>query len=257
MGMTWRSDPAHPQDLLTACLSGLRHQDPAARAEAAERCLALAEALPGAVAELATAANDPDKDVRAKALRALSALGRQGRAIQVPIRTAVKGASLWDDDEAVRSAAAEALVETAPSSHPPIADLLQALNDPEAPTRFSAAQALGERGAETLPAVGLLLQKAVSDPDGGVRLEAAMALYKIDGRQEKILPLLIRALRDPDEVRRWIAADCLGEIGPPAREALPALRELLAQEFKSPLIRTGVALALQKIERSPAAPPAP
>jgi HEAT repeat protein len=253
MAITVRSDPPHPQDPLAACLSALRHQDPATREEAADRCLAFAEALPAAVAQLATAASESDKRVRAKALRALSAFGRQGRAIQGHIRTAVKGASLWDEDEALRSAAAEALIETTPSSRPPIADLLQALNDPEAPIRFSAAQALGERGAETLPAVGMLLQKAVSDPDGGVRLEAAMALYKIDGREDKILPVLIRALRDPDEVRRWIAADCLGEIGPPAREALPTLRELLQHEFKSSLIRKGVALAVQKIEGPQAA----
>jgi HEAT repeat protein len=75
-------------------------------------------------------------------------------------------------------------------------------------------------------------------------------LYKIDRQADKILPMLIKALQDADEVRRWIAADCLGEIGPAAREAIPALREALQKEFRSTLVRTSVELALQKIEHS-------
>jgi HEAT repeat protein len=233
---------------LRASLDALRHGDAADREQAAEFWNALAEALPTAVDLLAATLRGATPAVRGKAVRALGNLGRQAREIQSPIRNAVKRVSLWDEDGAVRSQAAEGLAQVGGTARTPVTDLIQALHDPNAPIRFSAAQALGERGADSLAAVGVLLQKALSDPDGGVRLEAAMALYKIDRREEKILPILIKALRDPDEVRRWIAADCLGEIGPAAREAVPVLRELLQSEFKSPLIRASVALALEKIE---------
>ena len=38
------------------------------------------------------------------------------------------------------------------------------------------------------------------------------------------------------------------EIGPAARDAIPALRGALQREFKSALVRTSMELALQKIE---------
>jgi HEAT repeat protein len=212
-----------------------------------ERWQAIAEALPQAVETLAGALDDPRTAVRSQAIQALGSLARKIQEVQFPIRKALKRVSLWEDDDAIRALAVEQLVQIGEWSRTAIADLVAALNDPSAPIRFSAAQELGERASESHEAVGLLLQKALRDPDGGVRLEAAMALYKIDRSAEKILPMLIKALQDPDEVRRWIAADCLGEIGPQAREAIPALRDVLQKEFKSALVRTRVALALQKI----------
>jgi HEAT repeat protein len=244
MATTPQSDPA-------GWLEALRREDPAAREKAAGVWTAFAEALPAATSLLVESLNDSTPAVRAKAVTALGTIVRQVHNIPASVRAALKQTSLWDDDETVRTRAAEALAAVGESSGPTVADLIAALNDANAPIRFSAAQALGERGAESQAAVGVLLQKALRDPDGGVRLEAAMALYKIDRREEKILPMLIKALQDPDEVRRWIAADCLGEIGPAARDALPALRELLQQDFKSPLIRASVSLALDKIEGRP------
>jgi len=212
----------------------------------------LATDLATAVREVtAVALGAAGTDERGRAVQVLGALSRQAREILPAIRAALKRAALWDDDEQVRALAVETLTQAGEWSRPAIAEHVQALNDADAATRFSAAQALGERGEESQSAVGLLLQKALRDPDGGVRLEAAMALYKIDGHAEKILPMLIKALQDPDEVRRWIAADCLGEIGPTAHEAVPALHALLQQQFKSPLIRASVALALEKIEAAP------
>jgi HEAT repeat protein len=234
-----------------AWLEALGQKGAAERENAAALWQAWAEAVPRAVALLAEVMQDASTAVRAKAVSALAALGRQAREIQGPLNTALKRAMLWDEDEAVRKLAAESLIKDGDWARTPIADLIKALNDPEAAIRFSAAQSLGERGEESLPAVGTLLNRALGDADGGVRLEAAMSLFKIDGRVEKILPVLIKALQEADEVRRWIAADCLGEIGPPAREAIPALRDVLQLEFKSPLIRASIALALEKIEGKP------
>jgi hypothetical protein len=204
--------------------------------------------LPQAVEGLVAALSDSRRAVRSQAVQALGTLARNMQEVLLPVRKALKRASLYAEDETTRGQAVEQLVQMGEWSQPAIADLILALNDASAPIRLSAAQELGARSTESQSAVGLLLQKALRDPDGGVRLEAAMALYRIDRRPEKILPMLIKALQDPDEVRRWIAADCLGAIGPEAREAVHALREAIAKEFKSALVRTSMALALQKIE---------
>jgi HEAT repeat protein len=243
-----QSDAKNANTPVAGWLEALGREDGAELEKMAELWSNVADALPKAVTLLVAALKDPRPNVRAKLVRSLGAFGRQAREMLSPVRTALKRVSVWDEDESIRALAAETLVQAGESSRPPLADLTQALNDPHAPIRFSAAQALGERAAEAQCAVGLLLQKALRDPDGGVRLEAAVALYKIDGRKETILPMLIKALQDPDEVRRWIAADCLGEMGPAASAAVPALRQVLQQEFKSTLIRSSIALALEKIE---------
>src|SRR5262249_21312360 len=152
-----------------------------------ERWHAIAEAFSRAVDLLAAALNDPQTTVRTQAIQALGSLARKIQEVQLPIRKALKRASLWEEDDAVRALAVEQLVQIGEWARPAIADLVAALNDPSAPIRFSAAQELGERASESHEAVGLLLQKALRDPDGGVRLEAAMALYKIDRSAEKIL----------------------------------------------------------------------
>lgn len=227
--------------------AALRQEDPAGRREAVAFWEAVGEALPSALEALLAAGRDPDRAVREKAVQALARLGRNAYAALPTLRSALKASSLWDTDEAIRFSALAALLHDAEPSRPPLEELIRSLDDPSAPNRFSAAQALGERGQESSPAVGLLLQKALNDPDAGVRIEAAMALYKIDRRVDKILPFLVHALQDPDEVRRWVAADCLGEIGPAAREAIPHLREALGRESRSGLIRKSLSLALAKI----------
>ena len=63
-----------------------------------------------------------------------------------------------------------------------------------------------------------------------------------------VVPALARALGDANELVCWIAADCLGQIGPAAREAVPALRQALRRDFRLSLIRTGVLLALEHID---------
>jgi HEAT repeat protein len=88
----------------------------------------------------------------------------------------------------------------------------------------------------------------VYDPDPRVRLEAAVALWRIDRSAGKVVPTLIKALRAEDELLRWIAADCLGDIGPEAADAVPTLLAALRENFKLGMIRLGVALALQRID---------
>ena len=115
--------------------------------------------------------------------------------------------------------------------------------------RFHAAVALGVLGRDARPAVSPLIHTALWDEDPAVRVEAAVALWKIDrNKGPLVIPALIKALANDNELICWIAADYLGQIGPEAREAVPALRQALRRPFKIGLIRKGVALALQRFD---------
>lgn len=157
----------------------------------------------------------------------------------------------WNPDG--RAPIETALSHRGRRSRTSIVDLMQALGDPSVLVRYSAAQALGERGTESTPAVGALLRTALRDEDRVVRLQAAIALYKIDGREQMVVPLLVKALRGPDEVCRWMAADCLREIGPAAQAAVPALLDGLRAESRLSLLRCGLELALGWIDPEAAA----
>jgi HEAT repeat protein len=65
--------------------------------------------------------------------------------------------------------------------------------------------------------------------------------------------VLIEALQAADESLRWVAADCLGDMGPEARDAVPALVEALRGPIKARLVRMSLGLALERIDAAAAA----
>src|SRR5207253_4257945 len=113
--------------------------------------------------------------------------------------------------------------------------------------RFNAAMALGDLGREARPAVAGLIRAHLHDQDAGVRVAATVALWKIEHRDTQVLPALIKAVQNEDEFVCWMAADCLGDIGPAAKEAIPALQAASKRKFKVALIQKGVTLALQRV----------
>src|SRR5262249_42664936 len=90
------------------------------------------------------------------------------------------------------------------------------------------------------------------------RAKAAAALWKIDGKTEEVMPVLIAALAERDanppnayytSVQRSgaiAAAAALGQIGPAAKSALPALRK--ATTLGDPLLKSNAVAAIAKIE---------
>jgi HEAT repeat protein len=104
---------------------------------------------------------------------------------------------------------------------------------------FYQTQALeltGLLGAEAKPFVPTL-KNTLKDANVAKRVRAAYALWRIEGKAEEVMPVLVAALQEPDAVVRnspavirtraaaALAANYLGEMGPAARSALPALRE--------------------------------
>ena len=144
---------------------------------------------------------------------------------------------------------AQAALEKLRPGLAPVAALVEALQGGDAPARLSAAQSLAERGPQCEEAAGALLQTALNDADPVVRLQSAVAMYRIDGRAQVVLPLLVRALSDPSDAVCWYAADCLRQIGPAAKEAAGAVREALDHQDQVALVRRSLELALSALER--------
>jgi HEAT repeat protein len=175
---------------------------------------------------------DRNHPFRVRALEALARLGlRSEEVTSIPVRM------LWDDAQA-RAKAAEVLGRMGPTAKPAIPDLLDVL-----------------RGSDNL-----------------ARVQAALALWKIDHRTEEVIPVLVAALKSPlmATPRTTLtlpgrfgtpgtlpgplcqqAAEALGEMGPEARSAIPALTEVLKDPQFAPY-RPYYALALLKIDRQAA-----
>jgi HEAT repeat protein len=115
--------------------------------------------------------------------------------------------------------------------------------------RSAAAEALGKIGPIARPAVPSLIQ-ALKDVNPFVRLDAAVAMRRIEGNGARAVPVLIDLLTERSETQRqellWSeAANALGEIGPDAKQAVPALIRVLS--LGSGEARDQAASALGKI----------
>jgi hypothetical protein len=196
---------------------------------------------------------DPDRDVRIRVARALGNLGGQAHRVLPVIHAALKEAALADHDESVRTQATHALLQVGPEPDSQVAGLIDALRNELEVLRFHAAVALGNLGRAARPAVPALIHTSLWDEDHAVRVEAAVALWKIDRKGPLVIPVLSKALTDDNELICWMAADALGQIGPEAREAVPELQRALQRDFRLSLIKTGVKLALERIDPQAAA----
>jgi len=194
--------------------------------------------------ELVRLLGDGDPFVRAGAAYALGGIG-SAAAPAVPALIA----RLADLDERVRWRAVDALGKIGPRADS--VELLAALvRETACPGRGLAAEQLGRVGGAAHAAVPDLIE-ATSDARPDVRWRAVWALGQIGPDAAPAVPALRTALADADV--RWRAAEALGEIGPTAAAAVPDLVPLL--EDPSSNVRWRVATALGAIGVRRAAPP--
>jgi HEAT repeat protein len=106
-----------------------------------------------------------------------------------------------------------------------------------------AALTLAEIGPESRAAIPAL-RGALGDSPIITRMAAARALWQA-GCQREAAPIVMKALKDPDNEVRKVAAETLGKIGPKARMVVPELRSML-QDKKAPM-RADLALALWRV----------
>src|SRR5262249_1513076 len=153
---------------------------------------------------------------------------------------ALEEAALHDGDDGVRAEAVRALLRAGPQPATEVGPLIDALHSEVDIVRFHAAAALGDFGPDGRPAVPALIHASLWDEEPAVRVGAAVALWKIDRKGPLVLHVLTKALDDVNELICWVAADCLGQMGPAAREAAPALRQALRRDFRLSLIKAAV-----------------
>jgi hypothetical protein len=128
----------------------------------------------------------------------------------------------------------------------PLRHWLDALKDPRPAVRRQAAQALAAIFPAAKEAVPSLLA-ALKDSEVSVRGEAAAALVKIDPRHiAEAQPSLIAALKDKDPEVRCTAAQGLGQVGAPARSAVPLLQATLKDTNRQ--VRREAAISLAEID---------
>ena len=156
------------------------------------------------------------------------------------------------DPETRRRNIYEELLDWGATSIPP---LVAGLSDPDVRLRRNAALALmalnGGWPFECGPAevdissALLALVTAFKDPDAHVRAWAAQAVGGLAAPAVSAVPALIELLKG-DEGSRNSACLALGQIGPAARTALPALQAALADTSES--VRRFAARAILQIE---------
>ena len=235
-------------------LGQLAAADPAARHVAIDALSKTVTELAGLLRRLGAVLDAlTDQAERAALLTALGRAGAQAQSAAAAVHAYVKSAVLTDPTEAVRSAGLNALAVLGPRAKTEVPALVAALKDELADVRAGAARALGEQGPDARDAIPALIPLTEYDSDPRVRVEAAVALWRIDHHAGKVVPTCVAALASADEVVRWVAADCLGEIGSDARAAVPALLAAHTMPARAGLVRVGIRLALERIDPAAAA----
>ena len=159
---------------------------------------------------------------------------------------------LGNKDVQTRSQAVDAIARI---GRPAVTELVAALRDPDHQRRQNAARVLGRIGPSAKDAAGDLAA-SLDDKEPPVRIAAA-ALIRVDPeRARPALDVLIAVLREKSEtayLNQMVVIRELGELGPVAQPAMPALNSLVWPGFGDPLELAAVA-ALRKIDPRPATP---
>ncbi len=204
----------------------------AARAAAALRQIGH-HAVP-AVPALGKALQSRNETVVEQSIGALAAIG-PGAGPAVPELRAL----LTSRSASIRTHVASALGDIGAVAA--VGDLAIALEDRDEDVRRESAQALGKIGPAARPAIPALL-RALEDQSDSVKWHVAEALSRIG--EAAVVPLVDRL---HDKHLQYAAVIILGDIGPPAHIAVRPLLELLPQAGRSTDLEREIVLALSRI----------
>ncbi len=126
------------------------------------------------------------------------------------------------------------------------AGLSEGLRSPEPKVRAAAAvviQAMGRQGRSTRDE----LIAALDDDNRWVRFDAIDALGSLGGDASSATVRLVKLAASHDFSSQRHAIDALGRIGPAARDALPSLQAVGAEDI-DPMIRSRAKLAVKQID---------
>ena len=129
---------------------------------------------------------------------------------------------------------------------PAVNEISPALADAAPEVRTAAARALAEVG-DGAASAAVALGKALSDRDQGVREAAALALREMPGSAVRALPAPLAALQDPAPTVRMTVATALGRVQGAAAQAVPALAARLDAGESEVQVMRNIAYALGEI----------
>jgi len=181
------------------------------------------------VPSLELALQDRNIDVRR---RSAALLGEIGQLSKTSIAALI--AANHDKAPIVRKEIAVTLARAKPPDDRVMAALLAAAQDLAPEVRAAAFASFGILGRVTAD-ISNALRKGISDPAPGVQLQAAKALWHIEGNESLAVPVLVGVQGTSEG---WDAAYALGEIGPRAASAIPALAKILRTERVPRAFRT-------------------
>ncbi len=145
-----------------------------------------------------------------------------------------------------RMAIAKALAQMGPDAAPALKPLETALKDPSSGVRTQAAIALGAMGKPAAEAIPELLKQAIQEDKPEV-MEQAIAKIGKDAMPALIKVLMLKGT-DPKQLP--LAIRITGLIGPPAKEALVALKTIAARPAVYGLdLSKAAAEAIERINR--------
>ena len=110
--------------------------------------------------------------------------------------------------------------------------LLDIIDAGDCAGKGNAFRSLGELGPKAKPAASRLT-RLLKHEDAEVRLEAARALWAVENNPT-VIPVFAALLKTENGYIAISAAKALGDIGPAAKEALPALKRLVPKGEPAP-----------------------
>jgi HEAT repeat protein len=184
----------------------------------------------------------PDVQLRSRALSALCfPVGTNPQQVAQTLNIFID--ALHDTDSGVRAQAALCLTNMGPAGAKTVPAIREAMNDPDARVRGNAAAALVNVGS-----VGDVIA-SLSSPDAHVRSQILSNLYRFGA---DAIPAYIAALDDSDPTIVANAAQNLGNFGPRAASAVPALTRTL--DHPDAYARAYAVTALERIAGADALP---
>ena len=164
-----------------------------------------------AVSQLIERLGDENEATRRMAAYALAAVG-------TPAVPALSEA-LQHTADAVRVEAAYALAQIGNAAEAVIPTLIEGTKDDNVEVRRYLAEAFGSIGPDAAPAVPALIDMLDNDEDKQARFESALALAQIGPAANDAVPILEKALRDPDRYVRDNSIHALKRIDTPEAES--------------------------------------
>jgi len=208
-----------------ACIRALRHRQWHVRAGAAHALSLYGPAARDAVPALAVAVCDGDTTVRRLAVDALVGIGADAM-------TAVPYISqrLANEGIGTRIAAAYALARIDPENDAAVEILIEGLRYVDVAFREALQRSWGAEWQKHGNAMEIRTGdgQRIMNHEEGVRESAALALGQVGPPARRAIPALTIALGDEHGGVRYNAANALGQMGTAARPSVPALVEALA-----------------------------